>query len=336
MKSLLRLGAWPRESRVVGGTQVLKKMRWYLETAVFLGVSFALARLPIRYAAPAGRGLGRLCFRLLKRRRTVAIENIEASFPFLERQPGWVRRSARSLALETFENLGRSLVEDCKIYHGRGRYLIDTVEFRGLEHYRLALAKGKGIACITAHCGNWDLLALSFGARIQKVTAVARRQDNPYLNAVLERIRKAYGNEVFYKNTALRNMLAAFRRQGVVGMLIDQAVSPDEGILVDFLGRPAWTTRLPAYIARKSATPMVPAFIHREGEAHVLTFYPEYPLSGAADPETAATEDLAGLTGYIERFVIEHPTEWYWIHKRWKGTPLPAAAPREAGAAHAR
>lgn len=307
---------------------MLKEIRWYLETALFLAVSFAVAWLPDRFALSVGRWLGRLFFSLLKRRRLVAIGNIEASLPFLELQPGWVRRSARSLALETFENLGQSLVEDCKIYHGRGRHIIDAVQFRGLEHYWEALAKGKGIACITAHCGNWDLLALSFGARIQKVTAVARRQDNPHLNAVLERIRRAYGNEVFYRNTALRAMLAAFKRQGVVGMLIDQAVRPDDGILVDFIGRPAWTTKLPAYIAKKSGTPMLPAFIHREGGAHVLTFYPEYPLSKSSNPETAAVEDVTALTGYIERYVIEHPTEWYWVHKRWKGVPLqPALAP---------
>ena len=214
---------------------MLKQIRWYLETALFLLVSFAFAWLPDRYAVSAGRGLGRFCFLLLKRRRLITLGNIEASLPFLERQPGWVPRSAKSLALETFENLGRSLVEDCKVYHGRGRHLIDAVQFRGLDHYRQALAKGKGIACITAHCGNWDLLALSFGARIQPVTAVARRQDNPYLNAALERIRRAYGNDVFYKNTALRSMLIAFKRQGVVGMLIDQAVRPEDGILVNFI-----------------------------------------------------------------------------------------------------
>lgn len=309
----------------------MKQIRWYLETALFLTVSFAVAWLPAWLATPAGRGLGRLCFHLLKRRRTVAIENIEASLPFLERQPGWVPRDARSITLGTFENLGRSLVEDCRIYHGRGRHLIDSVEFRGLEHYWAALAKGKGIACMTAHCGNWDLLALSFGDRIQPVTVVARRQDNPHLNAVLERIRRGYGNEIFYKNTALRAMLAAFKRGGVVGMLIDQAAGSTDGILINFLGRPAWTTRLPAYISRKSATPMLPAFIHREGEKHVLTFYPEYPLSKSPDPEIAAAEDVAGLTAYIERYVVEHPTEWYWIHRRWKGAPATCAGSDPGG-----
>ena len=305
---------------------MLKKIRWYLETAAFLMVSFAFARLPDRFSACAGRALGRFFFFLLKQRRLVAIGNIEASLPFLERQPGWEPRSAHTLARETFENLGRSLVEDCKIYHGRGRHLIDSVQFRGLEHYRQAHDKGKGVAFITAHCGNWDLLALSFGARVQEIDVVARRQDNPHLNGVLERIRQAYGNRVIYRNTALRAMLASFKRQGVVGMLIDQAVGPGEGILVQFIGRPAWATKLPAYIARKSGTPMVPVFIHREGDAQIVTFHPELVPSAATPAETAAAEDVANLNRYIERYVIAHPTEWYWIHKRWKNVPAGTSA----------
>jgi Kdo2-lipid IVA lauroyltransferase/acyltransferase len=315
---------------------VLKETRWYLETAVFLAFSWAIAWLPGRSAGNIGKWLGRLFFHLLKERRLVAISNIEASLPYLERQPGWVRRDATELARETFENLGRSVVEDCKVYHGRGRKLIDAVQFRGLEHFEQAQQKGKGVAFITAHCGNWDLLALAFGARVHEIAVVARRQDNPHLNTVLERIRKAYGNKVFYKSTALRTMLASFKKQGIVGMLIDQAVGADEGILVEFLGRPAWATKLPAYIARKSGTPMVPVFIHREGEAQVITFYPELVLSGAPEADTAAAEDVAALNGYIERYVIAHPTQWYWIHKRWKNVPPSAqAAVSAAGGVHA-
>ena len=305
----------------MGRKQARKEVRWYLETAVFLAVSFTIAWLPERFAELAGRWLGRFFFLLLKGRRLVAIRNIEASLPFLERQPGWRPRPAGELAREAFENLGRSLVDDCKIYHGRGRHLIDAVQFRGLEHYRQARDLGKGVAFITAHCGNWDLLALSFGARFQEIAVVARRQDNPHLNRVLERIRQAYGNQVIYKNTALRAMLASFKRQGVVGMLIDQAVSPGDGVLVDFLGRPAWATKLPAYIARKSGTPMVPVFIHREGGSQVVTLHPPLTLSSAPEPELAAAQDLANLSGYIERYIIAHPTEWYWIHKRWKNAP---------------
>ena len=314
----------------------LKEMRWFLETAVFLTLSRAIAWLPDRFSDGAGRWLGRLFFFLLKGRRQVAIGNIAASLPFLERQPGWQRREAAPLARESFENLGRSLVEDCKIYHGRGRHLIDAVRFEGVEHFRKAQQEGKGVAFITAHCGNWDLLALSFGARFQEIGVVARRQNNPHLNRVLERIRQVYGNQVIYKNTALRTMLASFKRGGIVGMLIDQAVDPADGILVDFIGRKAWATKLPAYIARKSGTPMVPVFIHREGATQVVTFHPQLTLSSAPDSAAAAAEDVANLNRYIERYIIAHPTEWYWIHKRWKNVPPAAAATAAQGGGDAR
>jgi KDO2-lipid IV(A) lauroyltransferase len=314
----------------------LKKVRWYLEMALFLVLSRLIAWLPGRSVDLAGPRIGRLFFRLLKGRRQVAVDNIEASLPFLEAQPGWVRRPALELARESFENLGRSLVEDCRVYHGRGRQLIDRVEFRGLDNFERAFAKGKGVAFITAHCGNWDLLALTFGVRVRELSVVARRQDNPYLNDVLERIRKAYGNRVLYKQSALRAMLAAFKRQEIVGMLIDQAASPDEGVLVEFLGRPAWATRLPAYIAKKSGTPLVPAFIHREGELQVMTFHPELATSGAPDPNQAAIDDVVALNRHIERYIVEHPTEWYWIHKRWKYVPAaPVVAQASTGADHA-
>jgi len=309
---------------------VLKETRWYLELALFLALSLVIAWLPGPCADWVGCRLGRLFFWLLKTRRQVAIDNIEQALPFLERQPGWVRRPAAQLACEVFENLGRSLVEDCKVYHGRGQALVDQVELRGLENVENALAKGKGLAFITAHCGNWDLLALAFGARVHEISVVARRQDNPHLNAVLERIRMAYGNKLVYKNSALRAMFAAFKRQEIVGMLIDQAVGAEEGILIEFLGRPAWATKLPAYIAKKAGTPMIPAFIHRENGRQVAVFYPELVTSTAADPDRAAAEDVVALNRCIERYIVEHPTEWYWIHKRWKNV-APGSVPVTPG-----
>lgn len=300
---------------------MLKEIRWYLEAALFVTVSLAMALLPDRLALFAGRWLGAALFVVLKKRRRIAIDNIARALPFLEKQPGWKGGTPRSIALATFENLGRSVAEICKVYHNRGCAIIDAVEFRGLEHYREAMSKGKGVAVITAHCGNWELLALSFGARFHKISAVARRQNNPYLNRVTERFRKAYGNAVLYRDGALRTMLAAFKRQEMVGILIDQAAHSNEGILVDFLGRPAWTLRLPALIARRSGASLLPVFIHREGDTHIVTIHPAYLPSQGVDLELCAAEDAVGLTRYIEEYVIDHPTQWYWIHKRWKCTP---------------
>jgi len=302
---------------------VLKEIRWYLETVLFLSVSRSIAWLPAGLVQPAGKWLGRLLFLLLKRRRLIAIKNISDSFPYLERQPGWVRREPAELARETFENLGRSVVEDCKVYNGKGQYIIDAVEFRGLEHFEQAKARGRGIAFITGHCGNWELMALSFGARFQTMTSVAKRQGNPRLNDVLEKMRSGHGNSLVYRNGALRSLYAILRKNGIVGVHIDQASSPSDGELVDFLGRPAWTTNMMARMARRNGVPMLPVFIHREGARQVVQIHPEIAL-GAEDG--AEAQDTALMTDCIAAYVVEHPTEWYWIHRRWKRAPQPDAA----------
>jgi Kdo2-lipid IVA lauroyltransferase/acyltransferase len=310
----------------------LKEIRWYLETALFLAISFVIALLPTPVAFAVGRWLGRLLFVLIPKRRQIAIDNLTECLPYLESQPGWAGGTPRSIALETFENLGRCVAEVCKIYHGRGRELIEAVEFRGIENYEKAMAKGKGLAFITAHCGNWELLALSFGARYHDLSVVARRQDNRHLNRVTERIRKGYGNGVMYKEGALRAMFAAFKRQEIVGILIDQAVHPNDGVLIDFIGRPAWASKLPALIARKSGAPLLPAFIHCEGNKQIVTMHPEYIPCEHGDPETCAAEDSAALARYLEEYVIKHPSQWYWIHKRWKRAPAPQTSAAESAA----
>ncbi|WP_224984998.1 lysophospholipid acyltransferase family protein [Geomonas agri] len=305
---------------------MLLKLRWRLETIFFLVISSTVALLPGAIALSLGRLLGRIAFALIGGRRRIAIANLELCLPYLERQPGWQGGSAQDLARGVFENLGCCIVEVCRIYGGRGRQLIDSVEFRGIENFDRAFAKGKGVAFITAHSGNWELLALAFGVRRHEISVVARRQDNPHLNQMIERIRKRYGNGVIYREGALRAMFSAFRKKEVVGVLIDQAGGEDTGVLIDFLGRPAWTILMPAVIARKSGTPLLPAFIHREGDRNIITIHPEFEVCADPDPDVAAVEDTKGLTRYIEQYVVQHPTQWYWIHNRWKNVPPDAAS----------
>ena len=199
--------------------------------------------------------------------------------PFLEQQPGWDPSwgTPTEIARKTFENLGMSVVEICKIYHGFGRQIIDSVQFRGLEHYEKAFARQKGVAFIGGHCGNWELMALASAVHINNGSVVARRQNNPYLNTLVEKVRGKFGSRVIYKSGALKAMISEFRKNGIVGVLIDQAVLPGEGYLVRFLGREAWTLRMPSLIARKTGVALLPVFIHREGAGHVVTFFPGGP-----------------------------------------------------------
>ena len=104
-----------------------------------------------------------------------------------------------------------------RLYYHRGGKIIDAVEIEGVEHFRDALMKGKGILFITGHCGNWELMAIAAALKLQAISVVARPVDNPYLNSFVERVRKRYGNGVIYKSGALKPILQTLKKNGDSG-----------------------------------------------------------------------------------------------------------------------
>lgn len=307
----------------------MTKLIWLVESAVIIILSFPIAALPHKIALKVGGLLGILVFYIWVSRRKIAIENIEKAVGYRQWAIGIDRIQdtdttyslspiAYSLAKETFKNLGKSLVEVIKIYYGLGSRIIDNVEIRGIENYYRAKSKNKGIIFITGHCGNWELMALAFGIKVDKVSGVARMQNNPYLNRLVEKARAKYGNKVIYKKGALKGILSDLKKNRGIGILMDQAVLKDEGFVIDFLGRPAWTTKMPALMARKTGAAVVPIFINRSGDRHVINIYPEVDLSAEEYPEKAIIEDTKRFSGFIEEYIRDYPTEWLWIHKRWK------------------
>jgi KDO2-lipid IV(A) lauroyltransferase len=161
-------------------------------------------------------------------------------------------------------------------------------------------------------------MAITAALKLQALSVVARPVDNPFINRFVERVRKKYGNAVIYKRGALKSILQKLKNNDVVGILMDQAVKRDEGFVIDFLGIGAWTMKMPALIARKTGAAVLPAFIHRTERGHIITIHPAVELSATEDRDAAVVEDTKRFSWYVEEYIRQHPTEWLWIHKRWK------------------
>jgi KDO2-lipid IV(A) lauroyltransferase len=286
-----------------------------IEAGLFVLLSLPLAVLPFRWALKAGEILGLLLFHIWGDRRRIATGNLEKTIALNAIK---VSGPAENIIRDSFKNLGRSFIEVIKIYYGLGRPVIESVVIEGVENFRTAEEKKRGVLFVTGHCGNWELLAITSSAKLSDLSIVARPQNNPYLNSLVEKARRKYGNSIIYKKGALKPIMQTLKKNGIVGILMDQAVIPEEGYVIDFLGRGAWTTKMPALIARKTGAAVLPAFIHREGKGHVITVSPEIELSKNSDVETAVKEDTLAFSRSIEDYIKEHPSEWLWIHRRWK------------------
>jgi KDO2-lipid IV(A) lauroyltransferase len=292
----------------------MRRFLWVVQTAALLIFSFPLSLLPVR----GGELLGLLLYYVWESRRTIAVDNVRKSVALNGLS---ISGSPEEVVRESFRNLGRSFVEIVKVYCGTGKGILEKTVIRGIENFEKARAKGKGVILITGHCGNWELLAIMSSFKVAPISVVVRPLNNPYLNTLLMKARSRFGNKVIDKKGALRAVLAALKGGGIVGILMDQAVLPDEGYVVGFLGRGAWTTKMPALLARKTGAPAVPAFIRRTEHGHEITVHPEVNLSSKSGQEEAVKEDTQIFSGFIEEYIRQNPSQWLWIHRRWKRVP---------------
>jgi KDO2-lipid IV(A) lauroyltransferase len=294
---------------------VIRKGVFLLQALILYIFTLPVAIMPLGLARMIGAMIGTVVFLLWRSRRKIAIENVKRAV-----SKGYLPNSTNPVLVvkQTFQNLGRSLVEIIKVYHGRGEEVLKNINIEGIEHIKKAQQKNKGILFITGHCGNWELLALTASYRVVPLRVVARRINNPYINALVERVRKSYGNSIIYKHGAIKQILSTLRENKAVGILIDQSVVPSEGILIDFLGSPAWSTKAPVLIAKKTGVPVLPVFIQRNGKGHTIKIYPEIEGLQNGPQENNLVSAVSVLHSYIEKYIIENPSEWLWIHRRWK------------------
>jgi len=104
-------------------------------------------------------------------------------------------------------------------------------------------------------------------------------------------------------------------------MLIDQNTI-EGGEFVPFFGRLAARVSGPAVLALRTGAAVIPGFVSRRADdTHVGVISPPVPLPRAGDRETGIRELTAHLTALIEAQVRADPTQWFWIHDRWRHRP---------------
>jgi len=280
-------------------------------------LGWLLARLPAGAGLWMGRRLGDLAWVALPRRRALARENLARAFGG-ERPPAEIHRLAR----RSFEHLGMSLVEGCVLLFRPAGALLSRVDVAGHEHLEKAAAEGKGVLLLSAHLGNWELLAASHALTAFELSIVVRPLDQPLLDRLVERVRRRSGAELIAKRRAVREMLDALRRGRMVGVLLDQNSSRSEGVFAPFFGIPASTSKGLAVISLRTGAAVVPVFIRRVDRGrHRVEF--GAPLPVPADGGIVAY--TAAFNRAIEAAIRRAPEQWLWMHERWRTRP-PAEA----------
>lgn len=294
------------------GRGVARAALGWLALAIVTPLGLALAWLPARVGLWVGARLGDLAWAALPRRRTVALENLTRAFP--ERPAPELARVGR----DSFRHLGMNFVESCVFYFRPPARLLSRVSIEGLSHFESADALGRGMLLLTAHYGNWELLAASHALARFPLSVVMRPLDSTAFETILERFRLRSGVELITKRRALTDIVDALRRRRMVGILLDQNASRREGVFVPFFGVPASTSKGMALIALRTGAPVLPVFIRRRPDGrHVV--HAGAPVPVPSDGDVVAF--TRAFNEAIEAAIRRAPEQWFWLHRRWKTRP---------------
>jgi KDO2-lipid IV(A) lauroyltransferase len=292
-------------------------MRHRLEYAPVWLLVWVIGLLPRPLARAAGIALARLVHLLHGRLRRVGMRNLELAFP--EMPAAERRRIVKTL----FHGLGRQLAEFCLFPRYTAGNVDSVAAYKGFGNYEAARKRGKGVILLTAHLGGWEVGSFAHAINGYPLHIVVRALDNPYLNALVDRYRCLHGNTTFDKQDFARGLLGALKAGETVGILMDQNMTPPQGVFVDFFGRAACTASGLARVALRTEAAVVPAFTIWDVEQgkYRVQFDPALQLSRTGDEEADAASNTAAFTKVIENYARQYPEQWLWVHRRWKTRP---------------
>jgi Kdo2-lipid IVA lauroyltransferase/acyltransferase len=279
-------------------------------------------------AVAVGRRAGDLLRILDRRHRRVAEENVAWALPELsaEEQARVVRESFRGALLIGVELLyARRCLTRTSVAR---RIRIDDE-----EAIRKVLGTS-GAILAGGHLGNWEAIGVSFGYLGLPVYAIARRINNPLIDRFVHSLRTVHGLRVVPKYGAVKTIVAAIRKGGCLGILIDQDVR-SHGIFADYFGKPASTIPTPATLAVRLKVPLFVGRCVRTDDAPMtfrLSWHGPIEVDPTNDRDTEIQRITSELNRRLEAYVREYPEQYFWQHRRWKTSPPAegAVAPRRA------
>ncbi len=186
------------------------------------------------------------------------------------------------------------------------------------------LAKKRGAIIVTAHLGNWELLAATLVRCGFQGAVVGLERRNDPASVWLSDMRRAYGVETIPQRTHPRALLEVLKEGGALGLLCDLEVRRLMGAFVPFFGVPALTMTAPAALARARGSALIPVrcVLPHEGAAHYVLSVSEPIERDWALPRQEATEDhMRRVNEVFEGWIRESPEQWAWHQARWRTRP---------------
>ena len=274
-----------------------------------VGLCMALARLPWRVQRSLGAAVGWLALRLLPDRREAARTNLALCLPELD------AGAREALLRANFRDVGIGLFEFARAWWGDVAPMRASARIEGVDVLQRLQAEGRGVLLVSGHFMTLEMCGRLLCDHVP-LAGMYRRHRSPVMEWAVLRGRLRYAS-VMFGNGDTRAAIRHLKRGGVLWYAPDQDMRGKDTVFAPFFGIPAATITATHQFARMTGCAVVPFFHRREGAHYVLQV--GQPL--APFPSHDAVADSAAVNAAIEAMVRQAPSQYLWLHRRFKRQP---------------
>ena len=280
---------------------------------IVLGFLWLLSWLPLAVQAAIGRSLGRLLWIAAGSRRRIALRNLELTMPELSAE----RR--REIAYENFQWIARSILERGLLWHASHDRLKRLIHVEG--DIGFAARTPGAVMWLVPHFVALDVAGVATQLlQTRLVGSIYQKQSIEAFDKAIRQGRLRFGNgDVFSRHEKALPLIRAIRRGYAFFNLPDMDFGPQEAVFVPFMGVPAATLLAPSKMAKALSMTVQPvvAEILPGGQGYRVRFLEPWTDFPTDDP----VADAARMNAWIGDEVRRNPSQYYWVHKRFKTRP---------------
>ncbi|AKJ53961.1 lauroyl acyltransferase [Campylobacter lari] len=279
----------------------------YVYLSLFYMLKVLVKILPSKLLSSFVNLVALITYKLNHKHRKIIDTNLKICFP--EKDQKW--RDETSLNI--YKNFAKFGIDFIKNQNASKEEIINKICFDDEEQILNIMQSKRPLIVTTAHYGNWELLALSFGAKFQGISIVGRALDSVIMDKILSKNRTQFNIELIEKKGGLKKMLKALKEGRSLGILTDQDAVDGESVKIQYFNQEVNFIAGASVLAKKTNAMILPCFVYqKDGKFFVKTFK-------ALDASKASVEELTKYQAKCcEEMIKIKPDEYFFFHKRFK------------------
>jgi len=287
-------------------------------SALFIGLMRLLSHLPLRAIRVLGHTLGIVLWGLVGGRRRIVQINLALCFP--EKSGAEIQHLTR----QHFVQFAQSLLDRAWLWHAPLEIVASRLKWVGSQMAFDQLANESPKIIFAPHFVGLDAGGLALTLRASKPVAfIFVPQHNKVMDAWVNEGRQRTGHvKPYFRHEGVKQIMSGLRHGEILHLSPDMDFGPEESIFVPFMGVPAATLPSLSRFARLGRAQVLTLITRMTPQGYEMSLTPAWD----AFPTEDVAADTARMNAELARAISHSPSQYYWVHKRFKTRPVGEAS----------